>query len=213
MMIKSALMTTGYDVLDGPNTNPLVIFRQGAGHVQPNSAADPGLVFDSGFVDWLDFICGTQPGSFCSAFTPIDPSNLNVASIAIGDLAGVQTVTRKVTNVGAKESYNFSYTGLAGVTVVPSLNSFTINPGATKQFSVTFTAAGATLNSYIGGQITWTGDKGHVVRIPVVIRPVALAAPTQVGRVVQRDLRLHGSVHGGRARPGSGGDHGGHGCR
>ena len=26
-----------YDVLDGPNTNPLVIFRQGAGHVAPNS--------------------------------------------------------------------------------------------------------------------------------------------------------------------------------
>ena len=101
MMIKSALMTTGYDVLDGPNTNPLVIFRQGAGHVMPNSAADPGLVFNSGFVDWLNFICGTQPGSFCSAFTPIDPSNLNVASIAIGDLAGVQTVTRKVTNVGS----------------------------------------------------------------------------------------------------------------
>ena len=42
MMIKSALMTTGYDVLDGPNTNPLVIFRQGAGHVQPNSRSRPG---------------------------------------------------------------------------------------------------------------------------------------------------------------------------
>ena len=57
-------------------------------------------MFDSGFTDWLNFICGTQPGSFCSAFTPIDPSNLNVASIAIGDMAGTQTVTRKVTNVG-----------------------------------------------------------------------------------------------------------------
>jgi subtilisin family serine protease len=48
MMIKSALMTTGYDVLDGgtpaPNTNPVLIFRQGAGHVAPNTAADPGLV-------------------------------------------------------------------------------------------------------------------------------------------------------------------------
>ena len=53
MAIKSALMTTGYDVLDGPNTNPLLIFRQGAGHVNPNSAADPGLVYDSGFNDWL----------------------------------------------------------------------------------------------------------------------------------------------------------------
>ena len=45
MMIKSALMTTAYDVLDGPNTNPLVIFRQGAGHVRPNKRgrSGPGL--------------------------------------------------------------------------------------------------------------------------------------------------------------------------
>ena len=51
MMIKSALMTTGSDVLDGgtpaPNTNPVLIFRQGAGHVQPNTALNPGLVYDS----------------------------------------------------------------------------------------------------------------------------------------------------------------------
>ena len=48
MAIKSALMTTGYDVLDGTRAaNPIVIFRQGAGHVSPLKAADPGLVFDS----------------------------------------------------------------------------------------------------------------------------------------------------------------------
>ena len=179
MAIKSALMTTATDVLDGPNTNPLVIFRQGAGHVRPNSAADPGLVFDSGYNDWLNFICGTQPGSFCSAFTPIDPSNLNVASIAIGDMAGTQTIARKVTNVGAQaETYTATYTGLAGISVALP-GAMTIAKGATQSFSITFTTAGAALNAYTGGQLTLTGNKGHVVRIPVVIRPVALAAPTQ----------------------------------
>ena len=72
MAIKSALMTTGTDVLEADpasSATPGLIFRQGAGHVRPNSAADPGLVFDSGYTDWLNFICGTQPGSFCSAFT------------------------------------------------------------------------------------------------------------------------------------------------
>src|ERR1700704_4148120 len=49
MMIKSALMTTGTDILDLPNTDSRTIFRQGAGHVRPNNAADPGLVYDSGF--------------------------------------------------------------------------------------------------------------------------------------------------------------------
>ena len=183
MMVKSALMTSAYDILDGPNTHPLVIFRQGAGHVKPNSAADPGLVYSSGWNDWLGFLCGTQlPTSFCtgSGVPVLDPSNFNAASIAIADLAGTQTVTRKVTNVGAKETYTFASSGLAGITVVPSVSSFTINPGESKSFDLTFTTTTADLNAYVGGYTTWTGDKGHVVRIPVVVRPVALAAPAEV---------------------------------
>jgi hypothetical protein len=188
MMIKSALMTTAYDVLDGPNTNPLVIFRQGAGHVRPNSAADPGLVFDSNINDWLAFICATQPqGLEVSICNPLwdagyskNASDFNSASIAIGDLPGSETVTRTVTNVGSKaETYTASYTGLAGITVtLPA--SFTVAKGDTQSFDVTFTNTGAALNSYVGGQFTLTGNKGHVVRIPVVIRPVLFAAPTQV---------------------------------
>jgi len=184
MMIKSALMTTAGDVLDGgtpaPETNPVLIFRQGAGHVAPNSAADPGLVYNSGFVDWLNFICGTQPGSFCSAFTPIDPSNLNVASIAIGDLAGVQTVTRTVTNVsGKKLTVGAEVAGMAGFTTTVTPSTLTLNPGESKSFTVSFTRTSAALNGYTGGQLRWIGD-GYVVRSPIVVRPVALAAPTQV---------------------------------
>lgn len=187
MMIKSALMTTGYDILDGPNTNPLVIFRQGAGHVRPNNAADPGLVYDSSFNDWLAFLCGATTGvnpAYCSSLAgagySLDPSNLNLASIAIGDMAGAQTVNRTVKNVGEKEKYTFSYTGLAGITVTPSVSSFTIEKNKSKSFSVTFTNSGAAVNAYVGGYITWTGNKGHVVRVPVVIRPVTLAAPASV---------------------------------
>ena len=187
MMIKSALMTSAYDILDGPNTNPLVIFRQGAGHIQPNSAAFPGLVYDAGFNDWLAFLCGTTTGvtpATCSALSgmgySLDPSDLNVASIAIGDLAGQQTVKRTVKNVGEKEKYTFSYTGLAGITVTPSVTSFTINRNASKSYNVTFTNNGAALNAYVGGYITWTGNLGHVVRIPVVLRPVVMAAPASV---------------------------------
>ena len=182
MMIKSALMTTAYDVLDGPNTNPLVIFRQGAGHVKPNSAANPGLVFDSGWNDWLGFLCGTQlPTSFCigSGIPVLDPSDFNAPSIAIAQLAGAQTVTRTVTNVGAKGTYNVSYTGLAGFNVSVSPVNFTLNPGQTQTLLIAITRTTATLNAYSGGQLTWS-DGTHNVRIPVVVQPVALAAPAQV---------------------------------
>jgi subtilisin family serine protease len=191
MMIKSALMTTGYDVLDGgtpaPNTNPVLIFRQGAGHVQPNSAADPGLVYNAGFNEWLAFLCGTTTGvsaATCNALVGMgystDPSNLNVASIAIGDMAGVQTVKRSVTNVGSgPATYAASFTGMSGFTVAISPASLTLAKGETKSFNVTFTRATAALSAYTGGQLTWT-DGTHSVRIPMVVRPVALAAPAQV---------------------------------
>ena len=183
MMIKSALMTSAYDILDGPNTHPLVIFRQGAGHVQPNKAADPGLIFNSGWSDWLGFLCGTQlPTSFCTgAGIPVlDPSDFNSPSIAIAELAGSQTVNRTVINVGSTPAtYTASVAGLAGITVVVDPATITLNPGQSATFHVTFTTAGASLNAYVGGYLTWA-DGTHIVRSPVVIRPVALAAPAQV---------------------------------
>jgi len=191
MMIKSALMTTGYDVLDGgtpaPNTNPVLIFRQGAGHVQPNNAAEPGLVYDSGFNDWLAFLCGATNGvspAACSALAAggysLDPSDLNVASIAVGALAGTQTVKRTLTNVGnASATYSASTTGLGGFAVGITPSSLTLAPGQSGSFTVTITRTTATLNAYTGGQLTWT-DGTHIVRSPVVVRPVALAAPASV---------------------------------
>ena len=198
MMIKSALMTSGTDVLDGPNTDPTVIFSQGAGHIRPNNAADPGLVYNSGFNDWLAFLCGTGQlnAPYCASIA-IDPSDLNVASIAIGDLAGLQTVTRKVTNVGTSAAtYTASTTGLTGITVNVSPSMLSLNPGQTGTFTVTFTRTTAPLNDYVGGQLTWTGG-GHIVRIPMVIRPVALAAPLEVsGDASGISYSVRDGVHG-----------------
>ena len=178
MAIKSAMMTTAYDVKDNVSTATL-IFRQGAGHIMPNSALDPGVVYDSGYTDWLNFICGTQPGSFCSSFNAIDPSDLNQASIAIGAMAGIQTVTRKLTNVsGSMLTLNATVTGLAGLTVNVSPSTLMLDVGETKEFEITFSNVSANLNVYTGGFLTWSGD-GYTARSPIVVRPVALAAPAE----------------------------------
>ncbi|HUQ79015.1 MAG TPA: S8 family serine peptidase [Patescibacteria group bacterium] len=198
MAIKSALMTSAGDVLDGPNTSPLVIFRQGAGHVAPNSAADPGLVYDSGFLDWLAFLCGTTSAvrpetcaSLAGGGYSTDPSNFNGASIAIGNLAGVQTITRTVTNVGGgAATYTPTVTGLAGVTVDIAPTTLNVPAGGTASYTVRFTRTTAALNAYVGGQLTWT-DGTHRVRSPIVVKPVALAAPAAVsgnGTAIQYDV-------------------------
>ncbi len=184
MMIKSALMTTAYDILDTGISDATRIFRQGAGHVKPNSAADPGLVFNSSWNDWLGFLCGTQlPTSFCTTtgIPVLDPSNFNSPSVAIAALAGSQTVTRTVTNVGAKKAeYNVSVTGLTGLTVSVDPAVFTLNPGQKQKLQITFTQVSAALNEYVGGFLTWSDGVSHSVRIPAVVQPVALAAPAEV---------------------------------
>jgi hypothetical protein len=187
MMIKSALMTTGYDVLDGGNPLPAsvmapVIFRQGAGHVKPNNANDPGLVFNTGFGDWLGFLCGTQlPASFCtdSGVPVLKPTDLNGASIAMSALAGTQTTKRRVTNVGPSGTYTVSVSGLVGYNVVVSPATFTINQGATQELDITVSRVDAPLNTYRGGFLKWS-DGTHAVRIPALAAAVALAAPAQV---------------------------------
>ena len=182
MAVKSALMTSAYDVLD-PVSTTTRIFRQGAGHVAPNSAADPGLVFDAGLIDWRGFLRSQGLCTFCFGSSPapvFDPSDYNSASISIGALAGIQTVTRRVTNVGGSAAtYTPSVTGMSGITTVVSPATLNIAAGATATFTVQFTTAGATLNAYTGGQLTWT-DGTHNVRIPLVVKPVALAAPAEV---------------------------------
>ncbi|HXH33531.1 MAG TPA: S8 family serine peptidase [Plantibacter sp.] len=174
-MIKSALMTTGYDTLDGD------VFAHGAGHVKPNSAVDPGLVYKSTFFNWLQFLKGQ--GLCCSTSTTIpaiNASDLNLASIAIGSLAGTQTVLRRVTNVGTTAATYTATASVPGIDVTVTPSTLTLAPGASASFTVKLdTNSSATLGSYTSGHLVWT-DGAHTVRSPIVAKPVALAAPGEV---------------------------------
>jgi subtilisin family serine protease len=176
MAIKSALMTTGYDLLSGADP-----FAQGAGHVDPNSAADPGLVYDHGWNDWLGFLCGT--GQLVASYCPlleIDPSDLNVASIAVGSLIGPQDVVRTVTNVSdSTETYTFSY-DVPGIDIVATPAEFTVAPGESASYTLNISNDSAPTDTYATGFVTWTGDNGHVARSPVAVQPIYFAADDEV---------------------------------
>ena len=180
MAIKSALMTSSSQ---GNDYSP---FNWGAGHVVPNSAVNPGLVYDSGFNDWLAFLCGASTAvspATCTALAGMgfsfDRSDMNVPSIAIGDLPGTQTVKRRVTNVTGQTATFTSAVNMPGFDVVVTPSSLTLAPGETKSFTVQITTTSATLGAYSFGSQTWSGA-GKNVRIPLVVRPLALSAPAQV---------------------------------
>jgi subtilisin family serine protease len=173
MAIKSALMTTAGDVKH--DSSP---FNQGAGQVKPNTAVDPGLVYDSGVNDWRGFLKG-QGCNGCPAEPPaITASELNQASIAVGALAGSRTVHRTVTNVSQQhETYTASVSGLAGFDATVTPSRITLRPGKSATFTVKLDRTDAAVNAWSTGNLTWR-SRDHTVRSPIALRPVALAVPT-----------------------------------
>jgi len=174
--VKSALMTSARD--HATDADP---FAQGAGFVQPNGAVDPGLVFDAAPTDWRRYMVGlgvrfAPPND---TLTPLDGSDLNQASLAIGALAGRQTVTRRVTNVGSSsETYTVSE-NVSGLSIVSDVPSFTLAPGASQVLNLTVTREDAPIGEWAKGSLTLTGGT-HTVRIPVAVRPVAISAPSEI---------------------------------
>jgi subtilisin family serine protease len=180
--IKSALMTSAGDTVSSAD-DP---FAQGAGFVNPNGAADPGLVYPTTATEYRQYLVslGAHFAPPNDTLEPIAASNLNQASIAIGKMAGTETVTRTVKNVGSAPA---TYTATVNVPGIDATvlqggvedNTVTLAPGASATFQVRFAEDSAALGDWAIGALTWT-DGSHVVRSPIAIEPVAVSAPTEV---------------------------------
>jgi len=178
--IKSALMTTTTDTVSSAD-DP---FAQGAGFVNPNPAADPGLVYPTTNNEYRSYLIslGAHFSPPYDTLPPITGSNLNQASIAVGQLAGSESVTRRVKNVGSSTATYDATADVPGFDVDVSPSALTLDPGEEGSFTVTFSLsadAPAPLGDWAIGSLTWTGA-GHTVRSPIALQPVAVAAPTEV---------------------------------
>ncbi len=194
MWIKSALMTTAStkdntgQPIQGPggNATPLHL---GAGHIVPSKAFDPGLVYDSGPQEWLQYGCAlgqfqaiTVPGT-CESLPALDPSDLNYPSISVGDLVGSQTITRTVTNVAKLPGiYRAKVTAPAGFKVKVTPDWLVLLPGRSATFKVEITRTTAALGAYAFGSLTWDelilGNRQ--VTSPIAVRPVPFSSPGTV---------------------------------
>ncbi len=183
MMVKSAIMTSAVDT-EGGTTSP---FDQGAGYLQPNRAANPGLVYNAGADDWWAFLRGQNCTFGCPAGPSLPASDLNQASIAVGALAGARTVTRTVTGVGLfPEIYKATVTGIPGFTATVTPSTIVVKPGRKVSFTVTFSRTDAPLNTFATGSLTWKSAL-HTARSPIALRAIAYAAPTTVAAPASAD--------------------------
>uniref|UniRef100_A0A453LDY0 Subtilisin-like protease n=1 Tax=Aegilops tauschii subsp. strangulata TaxID=200361 RepID=A0A453LDY0_AEGTS len=191
--IKSALMTTAYnvdsagavveDMSTGKASTP---FARGAGHVDPNRAADPGLVYDAGTEDYITFLCALgYTTEQMAVFSAATNCSTRLGTAAAGDLnypafsalfgpdKRAITQRRVVKNVGsnARATYRPKITSPAGVhvTVKPRRLQFSATQG-TQEYAITFAQRtfGNVTEKHTFGSIEWSDGK-HSVTSPIAI--------------------------------------------
>ena len=205
--LKSALMTTAY-ITDNKG-NPIqdaasfsgfpaaTPFDMGAGHIDPEKAREPGLVYDIGTQDYVNYLCslnyssseiGVLTKTRVSCPKPIPkPGDLNYPSFSVvfySSGSASATFTRKVTNVGPdNSSYTVQVAEPLGVkvTVNPRTLVFT-KKNQSHIYTVSFGPEKASAYAAYGS-ITWT------FRLFKVRSPVAITWADQ-----SMNFRDHGSL-------------------
>jgi subtilisin family serine protease len=186
--IKSALMTSArQDLTTEDGETSAHPFDFGAGHIVPNDAVDPGLVYDVTEEEYDAFACGTSSPAVTEARCDelamagysFAAADMNQPTISIGLLSNQRTVSRRVTNVSDEPgSYTASVVAPSGVAVAVEPNSITLQPGQSMNFDVTVTMQSGPLDLWRFGSLAWENSE-RTVYSPMAIRPVTITAPAQ----------------------------------
>lgn len=175
-VVKSAMMTTAYPLVnaDGtPNTDP---FQGGAGHIDSARVLDPGLVYNSGIKDWLGFLNGQGVDTGAPQAGSTAARDLNVPSIALGSLVGEVQVKRQLTAlVPGLYRPEVNMPGF-NVKVEPNALNFA-KAGQTREVKLAIRNVSAPVGKFSTGTLAWKGPR--TVSSPIAIRPVdAQIAPS-----------------------------------
>lgn len=195
--IRSALMTTAYRVDNtgraitdqaDPRFGPANPMDFGSGHLNANKAADPGLLYDAGVNEYLDYLCALNYTN--QEIRLLSRKNYSCAAHAgaIGDLnypsffADFRNKTRSVpqkfkrivTNVAENENKTSSvYTAIVktppeiSVQVEPDLLVFK-EKNEKMEFSVSITPVNVKKGCSSSGYLSWVDGRGHEVNSPLV---------------------------------------------
>ncbi|XP_031254918.1 subtilisin-like protease SBT3 [Pistacia vera] len=184
--IRSAIMTSAYTI---DNTGailknemagfPATPIDFGAGHINPNKAMDPGLIYDLNFQDYVEFLCGLgyndkqmktvlrQSEWNCSQEPNTD---LNYPSfIVLYNNETVKNFSRVVTNVGQEESaYRAILEFPTGMSISIEPSTLTFTQKYQKQDFVLSVEIDSEAPRMIYGYLIWIDQHNHTVSSPIM---------------------------------------------
>ncbi|OMP09286.1 hypothetical protein COLO4_05623 [Corchorus olitorius] len=197
--IRSALMTTS-DINDntgnpikelvGERIQPATPLAMGAGHVNPNKALDPGLIYDATFEDYLNLLCGlnytaeqiktiTKSSSIKCSKPSLDLNYPSfIAYFNESNFGTVQEFQRSVTNIGeGRFSYKATVTPIKGVRVSVKPDKLVFSKKNDKKSFKLSVKGPRQLEDQVVlfGYLTWEDSEGkYVVRSPIVVANYSL---------------------------------------
>lgn len=186
--IKSAMMTSATQTVKLADGSPDPDrWGYGAGHMNPNGSANPGVVYDVSPADYGRFLCGqglTPPAGLgtCATLGSIAPYNLNLASMTAADVAGTLTMTRTITNVSGAAANFSAAASLPGWTVEVTPSVLNLAAGASGSFNVKVTNTGGSVGVWSFGSLAWS-DGSRTATSPLSARGLGFVAPPQVSDV------------------------------
>ncbi|CAI0424790.1 unnamed protein product [Linum tenue] len=187
--IRSAMMTTATE-LDS-SMMPIKDLAMGAGHIVPNLAMDPGLVYDAAPQDYVSLLCSmnftrnqimtiTRSNNYDCANSSLD---LNYPSFVAFYDKNVTTgamlkhrFRRVVTNVGAAATtYKVKVAPPEGVKVAVWPQSLVFGKkNEQRDYYVEIVYPSDGQGRVLYGSIVWSEESGsHVVRSPIVVAPTS----------------------------------------
>ncbi|XVE55872.1 hypothetical protein DITRI_Ditri03aG0192100 [Diplodiscus trichospermus] len=193
--IRSALMTTSDNIDNtgsplkdvGSNLRPANPLAMGAGHINPNKALDPGLVYDATVDDYINLLCGLNfTAQQIKIITKSSSNNCSNPSLDLNypsfisyfndrnakpKSKTVKEFQRTVTNVGEGSStYKATVTPINGVTVTVEPDTLVfMAKNEKKNFKLSIEGPRQLDEAVSFGYLTWEDSGGkHVVRSPIV---------------------------------------------
>lgn len=186
---RSAIVTTAWRTdpfgeqlpADGSSRKDADPFDYGGGLVNPEKAANPGLIYDMGPKDYILYLCSAGYNdtsisqlvgkvTVCSNPKP-SVLDVNLPSITIPNLKDKVTLTRTLTNVGPVDSvYKVVVEHPLGVRVIVTPKKLVFNSRTKRvSFKVRASTTHKVNTGYYFGSLIWT-DNVHNVTIPVSVR-------------------------------------------